>query len=209
MRRTADGVLVCVHDPVVSGVGPVTGLRLTDLDPDARAGVLTFDDFLDDLDGADPTTRSVVHLDLKDVGYEVDAVDALLARGRPLFVTTSEVASIAVVRRERPDVAAYLTIGQSHRGLGLVESLAQLARELVPLRDLARSRATGVAVHHALATRGLRWWCRRRGLSVVVWTVDDDAGLRKWLSRRVDVVTTNRPLAALSLRDEWRREGPP
>jgi glycerophosphoryl diester phosphodiesterase len=206
VRRTADGALVCVHDSAIAGLGPVTTVRLADLDADRRANVLSLDTFLDDLDNADSTKVSVVHLDLKDVGYEIDAVDALVARGRDLFVTTSEVESIATVRRERPDVPAYLTIGQSRRGLGAVAGLVLLARELVPLRGLARSRATGVAVHYALATRGLRWWCRRRGLAVVVWTIDDDASLRKWLSRRVDVVTTNRPLAALSIRDQLRAE---
>jgi glycerophosphoryl diester phosphodiesterase len=201
VRRTADGVLVCVHDPVVPHLGAVSELRWADLDAAARDSVLTLETFLDDLAGADPANVSVVHLDLKDAGYEIDAVDALLGRGRPMFVTTSVVESIATVRSERPDVPAFLTIGQSHRGLDYLTSVAQLASELIPLWSVRRSRATGVAVHYALATRGLRWWCRRRGLAVVVWTVDDDDQLRTWLSRRIDVITTNRPLAALALRD--------
>jgi glycerophosphoryl diester phosphodiesterase len=55
-----------------------------------------------------------------------------------------------------------------------------------------------------LATPFLRRWCHRRGLQVVVWTIDEEKALRRWLRRDVDVVTTNRPLAALRIRSEQR-----
>jgi glycerophosphoryl diester phosphodiesterase len=44
---------------------------------------------------------------------------------------------------------------------------------------------------------------------VVVWTVDDDERLRHWLGAGVDVVTTNRPLAALAIRESMHRESAP
>lgn len=201
MRLSADTQLVCVHDAAVPGLGPVTALDVGALADADAARVLTFATFLDDLDAADPGRRSVVHLDLKARGYELAAVDAVLAHGRPLFVTTSEGASIATVRSARPDVPAYLTIGRSRHCLSWRAAVALRLGELVPMRAILRSRATGVAVHHALLTAPLRWWCRRRGLAMVVWTVDDDARLRTWLSRTVDVVTTNRPRAALALRE--------
>jgi len=194
-------VLVCVHDPVVEGLGPIDQLRLSALDDEARSRLLTLEGFLDHLDDADPT-RSVtgVHLDLKDVGYEIDAVDAVLARRRRLFATTSIANSIALIRRERPDVDAFLTIGTSKAGLSGFALARLRLHERFPMRQIRRTRATGIAVHHALATPSLRRWCQRRGLSVVVWTVDRDDRLEQWLDSDVDVVTTNRPLFALERR---------
>jgi glycerophosphoryl diester phosphodiesterase len=54
---------------------------------------------------------------------------------------------------------------------------------------------------YLLANPMLRRWCRKRDMTVLVWTVDGSAALRRWLIRRdVDIVTTNRPVAALRLR---------
>ena len=74
------------------------------------------------------------------------------------------------------------------------------AGELFPVVRLWRTRATGVAAHERLATPFLRAWCRVTRRRVVVWTVDDDAGLSRWLTAGVAVVTTNRPRRALERR---------
>jgi glycerophosphoryl diester phosphodiesterase len=55
---------------------------------------------------------------------------------------------------------------------------------------------------YLLARPGLRRWCRKRHMMVLVWTIDSTVGLRRWLSPRdVDIVTTDRPVVALRLRD--------
>ena len=55
-----------------------------------------------------------------------------------------------------------------------------------------------------------RWWlaaagvlaqCHRAGIKTMVWTVDEDAEMRRWLTdRRVTVLITNRPADAVALR---------
>ena len=209
VRASADGVLVCVHDPSVDGLGDVSTLEWATLSDDDRARILTFDQFLDVLDDADPD-RCVtgVHLDLKDEGYEIAAVDAVVGRGRALFATTSIANSVARIRRARPHVDAYLTIGTSRAGLSRRALVRLRASEIFPMWRIARTRATGVAVHHALATNLLRAWCRYRSLAVVVWTVDRDDRLDRWLASDVDVVTTNRPVHALARRREMARTTP-
>lgn len=204
LRQSADGVLVCVHDAELPGLGPIDALSweaVRDRDP-ARARAFSFETLLDTLDGNDPDRRTALHLDLKATGYEAEAVGAVVARGRPLLVTTLEPSSISAVRRAFSTVEALLTLGRDGGGRPFRERLALRGRELAPFSDLEGCGATGVAVHHLLATPALRHWCTRRGLLFLVWTVDRDDALRRWLARGdVDVVTTNRPLAAISIRE--------
>ncbi|HET9092839.1 MAG TPA: glycerophosphodiester phosphodiesterase [Acidimicrobiales bacterium] len=204
LRRTGDGALVCVHDADLPGLGAVSELSWSSpaVRRAAAGRVFELGQFLDVLDEEDPGRRSGIHLDLKEVGFEREAVDAVLGRARRLFVTSSEEASVSAVRAARPEVAALLTLGRDGRGLRPAELARLRAGELVPFSRVERSGATGVAVHYLLATPALRAVCRLRGLTVVVWTVDGDRQLARWLGRRyVDVVVTDRPLAATALRD--------
>lgn len=206
VRRTADGVLVCVHDETVPELGAVTTLDYGALANSEQDRVLTLHQFCAALDDVDPACRSGIHLDLKDEGYELAAVDELIRWGRPLFVTTSIESSIRLVRIERPDVDAYLTIGSSRFGLSPLEVARLRLSELFPMRRVTRCRATGIAIHYALATPLIRWWCRQRGLAVVVWTVDRPAFVERWLLRDIDVLTTNRPTFALKRRAAFAEE---
>jgi len=209
VRRTADGTLVCVHDPEVPGVGRIDQVAWSAVGPASagspRAGagrVFALAEFLDALDEHDPARTSEIHLDLKETGYEGAAVAAVLGRSRRLVVTSLEEGSIEAVRSAYPSVPALLTLGRDGRHLRRMERLRLRASELAPFGRVARCGATGVAAHHLLAGPWLRRWCTSRGMQLLVWTVDSDRALERWLGRRdVDVVTTNRPLAAIALRD--------
>jgi glycerophosphoryl diester phosphodiesterase len=191
---------VCLHDETCGSIR-VSESSLQDL-IDALDDLLLFDDFLALLDEHDPERHTVVHLDLKDRGYELEAVDALLKERRPFFVTTLEAPSISLLRRERPDVAALLTIGRGWKGLSRWQQL-RIHAVHVPFVPLWRTKATGVAVNFRLYRWPLKQWTKWRHLSVVVWTVDGSAALRTLLSDdSVDVVTTNYPVKALAIRDE-------
>lgn len=200
-------MLVCCHDAACAGLGPVADVVHGALGPDDRARLFTFEQFLDVL-GSPATRPTAVHLDVKEPGYEQAAVDALARRGRAYLVTTPHETTIAAWRRLAPEVHCLLTVGGSTRRLELGRRLAQRQRELWPFEQLRRCGADGVAVHHLLATPALRRWCDRRDLTVLVWTVDHPAALRRWLRhRRVDIVTTNRPILAERIRDAKRRAG--
>ncbi|MGH9298122.1 MAG: glycerophosphodiester phosphodiesterase [Acidimicrobiales bacterium] len=198
VRKSEDGRLVCVHDPVLGDLGRVDEVAWPAL---ARAGAIDLQTFLDVLDERDPTRRSDVHLDLKATGYEAEAADAVEERGRGLLVTSLEDESIAALRACRPRVPALLTLGRDVRRVSVAAQLKLRRSELVPFRRLSACGATGVASHYLLATPWLRGWCRRQGKTLLVWTVDSEESLRRWLRREVDVITTNRPLVALAMRD--------
>ncbi len=204
VRRTADGGLVCVHDADVPGLGPVSALEWTD--PAVRRAavgrVFGFEEFLDVLDEHDPGRVSEVHLDVKEAGLETEAVERVLERSRRVVVTSNEHSAIRAVRHDHPGVPALLTIGRDARGLTRSELALVRLGELLPFRQIERTGATGVAAHFLLAGRLLREWCTRHGMQLLVWTVDSDRALARWLERDdVDVVTTNRPLAALAIRE--------
>jgi glycerophosphoryl diester phosphodiesterase len=211
LRRTADAVLVCVHDPHLPGLGPVSALEYHRLSGREREGVLRWEGFLEVLDEGERTTgrpagSTSVHLDLKDVGYEAASMADLEKRGRPCVVTSGEDESIAAVRRVAPDVQALLTLGGSGRGMTPRQVASMRASEFWPLGRLRRCDATGIAAHGFIATAPLRRWCRRHGMTVLVWTIDSASALERWLAEPdVDIVTTNRPLAAAELRDRLAR----
>jgi len=202
VRRTRDGVLVCVHDADIPGAGLVTHLNWSELAPEIARDVLTYDTFLADLRELDPQRRIIIHLDLKDEGYELDAVDQLISDGRAFFVTTPSERSVRLLRDERPEEDAFLTLGTSSHGLSRWRTFRLRSHELAPFVAIWRTKATGVAVYHRLATRPLRTWCRIFRVEMVVWTVDREETQREWLDKKVSVLTTNRPRRAREIRSE-------
>jgi glycerophosphoryl diester phosphodiesterase len=206
VRRTADGVLVCVHDAGIPGIGRVVDIDYRSLTVAQREKVPTLDEFLGVLQrGGERAGNPVgtgVHLDLKGTGYELEAVEAITRTGRTLLVTTEDDSSVQLVRAHYSDVDAFLSLPRGQRGQGFIGAVRMFFADVWPYGRLRKSGATGIAVQYILASPGMRRWCRRNGLSVLVWTVDSPSALRRWLARQnVDIVTTNRPMAAIRLRD--------
>jgi glycerophosphoryl diester phosphodiesterase len=116
-----------------------------------------------------------------------------------VWFTTDDDASVAALRAAGGE--ALLTLGPSFAGRPLWAGLRDLWRAAVPFRRLVACDARGAAVQFRLAGPVLRWWCRRRGLAILVWTINDDRRLRHFLrARGVTAVVTDRPHQALSLR---------
>ncbi|KUN88479.1 glycerophosphodiester phosphodiesterase family protein [Streptomyces griseoruber] len=205
IRRTADGVLVVHHDARAGGpTGPPVG-RITYTELCGRAGydVPAVEEVMALVAG-----RLAGHLDLKETGYEHEVVDRAVALlGRDGFVaTTLEDRSVAAITRAFPGVRTALSLGRDRREVGLARLAATRAGELFPLRRLRACGAHGVAVHHLLARATVLRRAARHGLFTLVWTVNDDPGLRRFLAdTRVDVLVTDRPRRAVALRDETRR----
>jgi len=206
VRSTRDNYLIVWHDHDTPDGRSVRSQTLADVQ--RQIEVWMWDDFVDALAAGDPGRSIGVHLDLKDTGYELAAVDPLIARSQPFFVTSLERSSITLLRRERPGEDAFLTIGRAREGRSLVSYLILRLSELLPMRNVRRTGATGVAIHHHLLHRHIRWWLRRHGLRVVVWTVNSTADLNVVLRPGVvDAVTTNFPLKAIELRAQLATEG--
>jgi glycerophosphoryl diester phosphodiesterase len=69
------------------------------------------------------------------------------------------------------------------------------------MRRLRACRADWVAVHRRLAAAGVLARCHRAGIKTMIWTVDEDAEIRRWLADpRVTVLITNRPGDAVAMR---------
>jgi glycerophosphoryl diester phosphodiesterase len=205
VRRTADGRLVCVHDSRLPAIGAIADLNYDSLGVAQRGTVPTLQELLAVLDEAEARSgagdRSGLHLDLKGTGHESEAIEVIRESGRRFLVTTLHDESVMAARAVAPDVPVLLSLGRTGAGLELGARVRMHLSELWPYGRLRRCGATGVAAMYLLANPMLRRWCRKRDMTVLVWTVDGSAALRRWLIRRdVDIVTTNRPVAALRLR---------
>jgi glycerophosphoryl diester phosphodiesterase len=205
VRRLADGTLVVFHDAHATGGGPaLAGLGYRELCAAEGFEVPRVPEVLALL-SADGLGA---HLDLKEVGHEAEVVDLTERHvGDRYVVTTLEDESIRTVTSRYPHARAALSLGRDVSALPPAAGLAVRRSELHPEDRLRACGANGIAVHHELARRRLLGLTAERGLEAWIWTVDDDAGMREFLSDpRVTVLVTNRPRRAVALRAELNAE---
>lgn len=198
IRRTRDGAFVVFHDDRVRQV------RLADLlyeELCALAGyrVPRVRDVMELIAG-----RAVGHLDLKEVGDEDEVIRmALDVLGPENFVaTTLEDESIARIKRAYPEVPAALSLGRSLQELSWMTRMPTRISELYPLERLRACGADWVAVHRRLARANVLRICARLGIPAMVWTVNTDSEICRFLAdERVTVLITDHPRRALRLRE--------
>jgi glycerophosphoryl diester phosphodiesterase len=188
LHRTRDGAVVVTHDEDLAGLGgggEVADASLAEvraLDAGGGERVPTLDEVLDAFGAAIP-----FNLEVKTgtkgpyPGLEQLALRALEARGlldRTLFSSFSD-AVLAELRRLSP-----------------AARLAALVSPRAPEQAIERAQAVGaeaVNPHFLLATPAFVEAAHAAGLAVHVYTVDDEAGLRRLLEIGVDGIFTNRP----------------
>ncbi len=199
IRRTRDGDLVVFHDPRVA---------------DRAVGELTYEDLCTAAGHRVPLVREVMkliegraigHLDLKDDDGEAEIIRmALDLLGPGNFVATTLVdASIRRIKKQFPEATAALSIGRDLRELTRMMRMPVRARELYPLTRMRACGADWLAVHRQLARANVLRICGRAGVPAMVWTVNDEPRLRRFLADpRVTVLITDRPRYALKLRGE-------
>src|SRR6201989_730256 len=198
IRRTADGELAAFHDARTRQGEPLAAIsysRLCELD---RYPVLRGADVMTMIAG-----KATGHLDLKDTGGEEQVVEmALDILGAGNFVvTTLEDRSVAAIKARFPAGPAALSLGRDLDEVPRSRRAATRLSELLPMRRLRACRADWVAVHRRLAVAGVVAQCHRAGIKTMVWTVDKDAEMRRWLTdRRVGVLITHRPAGAVARR---------
>jgi glycerophosphoryl diester phosphodiesterase len=216
VQRCRDGVHVVHHDSWVrDGHRRVRVSALTHAEFAALVGTpLLLDDALAVLRG-----RTRVHLDLKfasrpEAGDVAPAEEVVLVQhvvelmgAGAVVVTGLDDPAVAAVRnwsRDRhPDLLVGFALSRDVGRRGLVALLTGRLGEVLPARRRRASDANLAVCPRGQARLWGARWARRAGLPLLVWTVDDPAGLRSWLrGDRAWLVTTNVPERALRLRRE-------
>lgn len=216
VRRCSDGTFVISHD-ADGGTGD-DGVVIADLSwPELRGrapGVCTLEDLL----AALATNGLGAHVDMKfrtpareqkaGHAWEVDAIAAVTARLDPSrVVVTSGVRKTTTAIRAWADahdtpVVVALSIGGSVAGMTWQNAVRRRWGELFPHRRFGLSEADAVAAHFALAMIRLARWTTHVGVPLLVWTVDSTWLQKRFLhDKRIWMITTNRPAAAVALRD--------
>jgi glycerophosphoryl diester phosphodiesterase len=181
VHQDGDGKLVAQHSAPLNGDQPLTAAEVMRVL--AAGGVRG-------------------HVDLKGAGFERDCVSlALEVFGEDGFVvTTPDPGSVAVIRAEFPSVPVGLSVG-----FGLV-SVARRVHRLrgprsFPHPAVRASGANWVAMSYRYAGPRVLDRCVAAGLRIMVWTVNDDRRLDRFLGDpRVGILVTDRPGYALSRR---------
>jgi glycerophosphoryl diester phosphodiesterase len=199
VRLTADGRPVVFHDDELSdgSARSIAGHRLDEI---AGGVLVTLDDVLELIAG-----RIKAHVDLKVRGRDLELVEHIVATlgADNVIITTAEDSSVRRIVRWSSDHHPQLLVGLSsspraweggpwHRRLVRLESA-------FPRTRVWLSRANLVVAHKAVARWSLRGYARRRGLPLLVWTVDHRDELDQWMNDpAVWMVTTNYPERALA-----------
>jgi len=198
IRRTADGELAVFHDPRTRQGEALAAIGYPRLCELAGYPVPRVADVMRLIAG-----NATGHLDLKDTGGEEKVVEMALDILGPgnFVVTTLEDQSVAAIKARFPGVPTALSLGRDLHEVPMARWATTRLSELFPMRRLGACRADWVAVHRRLAAAGVLARCHRAGIKAMVWTVDEDAEIRRWLADpRVTVLITNRPGDAVAMR---------
>jgi glycerophosphoryl diester phosphodiesterase len=194
VRQTRDHVLVGFH-PASAG-RLVTSLTYVELCQAAGYEVPRVSELARLLAG-----RAGAHVDLKEAGSATAAVTAVLAALDPadVVVTTRDPVVAGALSRTAP---VGLTIGGEAGPTARFTAQRVFRPGLSRLDAVTACGASWAVVHYRIATPGLLRQARERGLQVMIWTVNGDRALHRWLSGpAADVVVTDQPARALGLRD--------
>jgi glycerophosphoryl diester phosphodiesterase len=192
VQRSADGVLVVIHDDDTLRVAGGAG---------GAVAALTFDDLRRlDLGGSSiPTLNEVLDLvraagieanvELKVPGVEEDAVALVLAAGLRDAALFSSFHVESLVRVRALDPTARLAL------LSGTETLRPAIRwrEAYPLPLLHRLAAEAWHPHYRLLNRVIARAVHQAGYRINVWTVDRPAVMRRLIRLGVDGIITDEP----------------
>ncbi len=191
IRRTADAQLVVYHNAGLDGgnaLATVTYARLCEL-----AGYEV------------PRVRDVMRLIAGKATGHLDLKELILGPGN-FVATTLEDASVTAIKDRFPDVPVALSLGRNLSEMPWLRRLSARGQDLFPLSRIRACGAGWAAIHQRLALAGVLRQCHRHGIRTMIWTVNSDAMIARWLAdTRVDVVVTDRPRHAIALRERLLR----
>jgi glycerophosphoryl diester phosphodiesterase len=176
------------------------GLRITH-DPAPAEDAPTLDEVLELLAAAGVGA----HVDLKQPGYEREAVEAIERHGLldRALVSTAFAASARRVRELRPELPVAIGYPRDRYGVSRVTWPAAVTRggaaalrAAMPARIpllLGYSRATVLALHQTLCSRAAVAAAHRRGAPVLGWTANDAGTVQRLHLAGVDAIVSDDP----------------
>lgn len=201
VRLTSDGRPVLFHDDRLESEGRHRSIAHQTLD-DIAGDLVELDAVLELIAG-----RVGAHVDLKVRGRETDIVASVIgALGvGNVIITTAEDSSVRTIQRWARQHAPGLLVGLSSsprsHGSGFVPRWKAQIASCFPRLRIWLSGANLVVSHKLVARLWLKAYARRRGLQLVVWTVDGENELVRWMNDPdVWMVTTNYPQRAIAAR---------
>jgi len=202
VRRTKDNVLIAFHDEMIQG-HPTKDLIYDAISQMARSqgfDIPTVEEVL-------KWSRRKVRLDveLKEEGYEKEIVELLYRylEEDQFVITSFNDVSLRLIKDRYPDIKTGLILG---RGTPRHHILARL-QEFFPVKRCKKAKADFLVAHLKLLRAGFLQRARRSHHPVFVWTVNDEAMIKKLLlDRRVYAIITDKPDLAVSLRKKLLRD---
>lgn len=214
VRRSADGALVLVHDETVAAtdgtrrsvaalpLAKVAALPLAEL-RSLLPGLLLLDDLVEIVGG-----RAPLMVDVKGPGYEGELIAAFRRHGlaATASVPSTWLVTLRRLRRAFPTLRLGLSTGHLAGGAppGTRAAATAALRHALPraiVAALVAAGATELMVDHRVASPALVTTVQRSGRRINLWTVDDDDDIRRAVALRPDGIISNRPDAALRLRE--------
>lgn len=202
VRITLDGMFVTAHDAVLKtprGDTPIERLTAQEVFR-GDVGAASLEEVLKLVRG-----RAKAHVDLKDVGREVEIADICEQFLGPqgFVLTTLEDVSVTAIRQARPHLQVALSLGRDCAGMTRRQKFHVRRSELFPSRRVRACNPTMLAVNHQLARKGVLRWASRRSIPVLVWTVNTpDLMNWAWRDGRIWAFTTDYPRMALAVRPQ-------
>lgn len=200
VRLTADGRPVIFHDDEIDDNSILRSIARHRHDQFSESRLVDLDAVLALIRG-----RIRAHVDLKVRGDEVLLVEQIVdALGTDhAIITTAEDSSVRRIRRWSKVHAPDLLVGLSSSARAgtrnwFIRKLVRIESAFPRLRVLL-SGANLVVSHKVVARLTLKAYARKRGLPLLVWTVDRRDELERWMNDPdVWMVTTNYPERAFA-----------
>jgi glycerophosphoryl diester phosphodiesterase len=203
VHLSADGVVVVHHDDTLdrttNGSGPIaarTAAELARLDAGDGAGIPTFGDVL----CRHGSVRIIVEMKVNSVAMGEALAREVRLAGAAEWVCAAGYGSrsLEAARAALPEMAS--SAGHAEVRMAIYRTwLRWPARHVRYGGFQVPETAQG---HRIVSPRFLRH-AHDRGLAVQVWTVDEEADMRRLLAWGVDGLITNRPDLAVRVRQEW------
>ncbi len=208
VRRTLDGHLVLLHDEEVDrttdGTGSISELPLKQVKA-LDAGMGNRIPLLEEVFSQFFRDRVVLNLDIKCAGIEEKVVEMVhrLFRSDGVLISSARPPVLRKVKEIDGEIKIGLLVGRAKS-----RNPIMWIKGLFPLASFRKLGAHTLHQNVRLVTPYLIRGCKKEGIPLFVWVVNEELTMRKLIRRGVDGIITNRPDVLRDvIREEERVEG--